>query len=53
MKVKAIFLALLLCVSHCMYGYAAEETEHDSAVHFERELDSYDPLKNHYHFFFT
>jgi len=53
MKVKAIFLALLLCVSHCMYGYAAEETEHDSAVHFERELDSYKPLKNHYSFYFT
>ena len=69
MKKRTLVLLMLLCACFCMSGYAqgsaeseteytvSDETQKEAkssfAVNFERSLDSYIPLKNHYNFYFT
>lgn len=60
-KIKKTYMVVLTSVFLCtaclrtVFAQTSAESEDSvrSAVDFEHELDSYEPLKNHYNFYFT
>lgn len=53
MKAKGMILTVLLCTFALVSGCLAAERESQSAVNFNRKLDAYQPIKDHYNFYFT
>ena len=53
MKAKGMLLTVLLCTFALVSGCLAAERESQSAVNFNRKLDAYQPIKDHYNFYFT
>ena len=52
---NVLMFTLFLCLPAGESGYAAktEQSQSTTAVHFERKLDAYQPIKDHYNFYFT